>query len=131
VSVFVDSNVPMYLIGKPHPQRDDVELALRRLTLDGARLVTSAEVFQELLHRYTGVSRPDLVQAAFDTLRGLVDDVFDVTLADVDLARDVVRSYPVSARDAVHVSVMRRHRVSRILSLDRGFDAVPGIERIG
>ena len=131
MSVFVDSNVPMYLIGKPHPQRDDVELALRRLSIGGARLVTSAEVFQELLHRYAVLARLDLVQRAFDTLRGLVDDVFDITLADVDLARDIVRSYPLSARDAVHVSVMRRYRVSRILSLDRGFDAVPGIERIG
>ncbi len=131
MSVFVDCNVPMYLIGRPHPRRDDVELALRRLTTGSVRLVTSAAVFQEVLQRYSGLGRLDLLQRAFDTLLGLVDDVFDVTLDDVDVARDVVRSYPVSARDALHVGVMRRHRVTRILSLDRGFDAVPGIDRLG
>jgi predicted nucleic acid-binding protein len=34
------------------------------------------------------------------------------------------------ARDAVHLAVMRRHGVRRILSFDAGFDAEPGIERL-
>lgn len=36
----------------------------------------------------------------------------------------------VPARDAPHVAVMRSNRIDRILSFDRGFDAVPGIERL-
>lgn len=36
----------------------------------------------------------------------------------------------LSARDAVHLAVMARHRVSRILSFDRGFDGYPGVVRI-
>ena len=35
-----------------------------------------------------------------------------------------------SARDAIHVAVMERQGVRRVLSFDGGFDGVDGIERI-
>lgn len=37
----------------------------------------------------------------------------------------------LSARDAIHVAVMQRRDVERVMSFDRAFDVVPGIERIG
>ena len=36
----------------------------------------------------------------------------------------------LSARDAVHIAVMERHHVGRILTFDTGFDGVRGIERL-
>jgi hypothetical protein len=52
-------------------------------------------------------------------------------LEDVLKARDsVAESVHLSARDALHVAVMERHGVRRILTFDAGFDAVPGLERI-
>jgi hypothetical protein len=43
----------------------------------------------------------------------------------------VLRSHAsLSARDALHVAVMQRREVPRILSFDRGFDLVATIERI-
>jgi predicted nucleic acid-binding protein len=36
----------------------------------------------------------------------------------------------LSARDAVHVAVMRRRGVSRVLSYDAGFDQVGWVERM-
>jgi predicted nucleic acid-binding protein len=36
----------------------------------------------------------------------------------------------ISARDALHVTVMRAAGVSRILTFDRSFDACQGIERL-
>ena len=36
----------------------------------------------------------------------------------------------LSARDALHVAVMEKVGVSRILSFDDGFDSLPGIERL-
>ena len=39
--------------------------------------------------------------------------------------------YPrVSARDAVHLAVMERHEIQRILTFDIGFDGFPGITRL-
>ena len=42
------------------------------------RLVTDAEVLEEILHRYVSIERPDAIQPAFDALLGVVDDVFGV-----------------------------------------------------
>ncbi|MGH2751243.1 MAG: type II toxin-antitoxin system VapC family toxin [Actinomycetota bacterium] len=38
--------------------------------------------------------------------------------------------YSLSARDALHVAVMRAHEIRRILSFDSHFDRFPGIERL-
>jgi predicted nucleic acid-binding protein len=42
----------------------------------------------------------------------------------------VLRYTSLSARDAVHVAVMQRHGIERIMTFDRGFDAHPGIARL-
>jgi uncharacterized protein len=129
--IFVDANVPMYLIGDKHPHRLDAQYALERLTGERQRLVTSSEIFQEMLHRYISIGRRDWIELAYDTLRGIVDDVFAVEEADVFAAKDLVHSHPrLSARDAVHAAVMRRRQITEILSFDRGFDAVSGIRRL-
>ncbi|MGQ0574401.1 MAG: PIN domain-containing protein [Pseudonocardia sp.] len=36
----------------------------------------------------------------------------------------------LSARDALHIAVMRRHRVEQIMTFDEGFERYPGIRRI-
>ena len=129
--IFIDSNIPMYLIGAPHPHRDEARRLLERLVTAEERLVTDAEVFQEILHRYTAIARRKAIAPAFETLAQLVDEVFPVDLAAVERARDVVLGYPrLSARDAIHVAIMERERVTRILSFDAGFDTVPGLERL-
>ncbi len=130
--IFIDSNVPMYLVGAPHPNRDLATAALEQLIRRGERMVTSAAVLQEILHRYTRIQRLDAIQPALDALLGLADEVFPVAGDDVQGAFAVLRSHPlISARDALHVSVMQRREVRRILSFDRGFDLVATIERVG
>ena len=50
---------------------------------------------------------------------------------EVRIARTIVGAVNgVSARDALHVAVMRSNRVNRILSFEQGFDVVPEIERL-
>ena len=121
----------MYLIGEPHRHKADALRLLERYISERQRLVTDAEVLQEVLHRYVAIDRRDAIQPAFDALLGVVDEVFPMTLEDAKRAREIVLgSRKLSARDAIHVAVMERHGVTRILSFDRGFDGVPGIERL-
>ena len=128
--ILVDSNVPMYLVGAPHPHKS--QRLLERAIADGVRLVTDAEVFQEILHRYTAIDRRDAIQPAFDALLGVVDEVLPITGADTQRAKDIVLGAPrLSARDALHLAVMEHADVARILSFDRGFDGYPGVERLG
>lgn len=129
--IFVDSNVPMYLVGAPHPHKADAQRLLERCIAKGERLVTDAEALQEILHRYVSIGRRDAIQPAFDALLGIVDEVFPITEADARRAKDVVLGSPrLSARDALHVAVMERSSVATILTFDRGFDGVPGVTRL-
>lgn len=49
----------------------------------------------------------------------------------VERAKQIVLGYrQLSARDAVHLSVMQQNGIHEILSFDSGFDAFPGITRL-
>lgn len=72
--VFIDSNVPMYLVGAPHPNRDRVVAFLQ--AQPGEYYVTSAEVYQEILHRYAAIGRRAAIADAFDLLDDLAVSVF-------------------------------------------------------
>lgn len=129
--VLVDSNVPMYLVGAAHPHKSDSQRLLEEAVSAGVRLVTDAEVLQEILHRYVAIDRRDAIQPAFDALLGVVDEVLPVTKNDAELAKDVVLgSNKLSARDALHVAVMQRNGIRSIMSFDRALDQRPGIERL-
>lgn len=129
--IFVDSNVPMYIVGTPHSNKDRVDALLEQLRADGEELVTDAEVYQEILHRYTSVRMPHLVDEAFRSLDDIVSEVYTVGRHDMDTARDLLRAVSgISARDALHVAIMRREGITRVFSFDNGLDACPGIERI-
>ena len=129
--IFIDSNVPMYLVGRDHPLKSQAEALLEAAVTSGDRLVTSAEVLREILHRYVAIDRRDAIQPVFDALLGVVDEVVPVEEADVLRARDlVIRTKVLSARDALHVAVMLGQGISRIMSFDADFDRVPGIVRI-
>ena len=129
--VFVDSNIPMYLIGAPHPHKTLAREMLGHLVARGTPLVTDAEVFQEILHRYKAIRRPDAITAAFRLLEGIVDRVFAVGLADVQEARRTLLQHPdLSARDAVHAAVMKQHGLRRVFTFDTALGRIPGLERI-
>jgi len=129
--IFVDSNVPMYLVGAPHPHKADARRLLETALSAGERLVTSAEVLREILHRYVAIERRDAIQPAFDALLGVVDEVLTVTADDVQRAKTIVLGQVgLSARDALHAAVMERAEVTRIMSFARGFDQVPGLSRL-
>jgi predicted nucleic acid-binding protein len=129
--IFVDSNVPMYLVGAAHPKKDAARFRLEQVIAQGDRLVTDAEVLQEILRCYHAIGRPDAIQPAFDALLGVVDEVFPVERVDVERAKDLMLGLPgLTARDAVHAAVMKGRRVTRLLSFDTGFDRVAGIERV-
>ncbi len=129
--ILIDSNIPMYMVGTAHPHKIDSQRLLEQLVSERRRLVTDAEVLQEILHRYVAINRRDAIQPAFDALLGIVDQVLDVNLAAVERARAIVLGHPrLSARDALHLAVMEQHGIEQILSFDAGFDGFPGIVRL-
>jgi predicted nucleic acid-binding protein len=121
----------MYLVGTPHPNRDRAAYAIDRLKAVHEALVTDVEVYQEILHRSSSIGRHDAIGEAFTTLDDIVVQVLSYGMSELHEARDIVLAVPgISARDALHVAVMRSAGITRILSYDTGFDSVPGIERL-
>jgi predicted nucleic acid-binding protein len=129
--VFIDSNIPMYAAGKPHRNREPCLRFLKRVQSGEIEGSTSTEVLQEILYRYSALRRRDVAAQVYDLFVEICPTVLDVTLADTDLARDLLlEGTGISARDAVHAAVMRNHGIDRIATFDVGFDDVSGITRI-
>jgi len=61
----------------------------------------------------------------------MADRTESILPGDVGQAARLADAYPqLSARDLIHVAVMKRVSATRIVSADRGFDAVADIERL-
>jgi predicted nucleic acid-binding protein len=131
LKVFIDSNIPMYVAGGQHENREPARRFLDRVQRRKADACTSTEVLQEILYRYSSLGRLDLAREVYDLFAEICPVVFTVTLADTDRARDLVCEIPgISARDAVHAAVMLNHDVEWIATFDSGFDRVPGVRRL-
>lgn len=129
--IFIDSNIPMYLIGRPHPNKRRSHDLLEQLIRRGERLVTDVEVFQEILHRYSAIRRVDAIKPAFDVLYAITDEIFKFGMAEIETARAILqRGEGTSARDALHIAVMRRQGIPRVMSFDSGFDDLADIDRL-
>jgi uncharacterized protein len=129
--ILVDSNIPMYLVGADHPHKNDAARVLDDLLVKGEKLVTDVEVFQEILHRYSAINRLDMIQPAFDAVLDIVDEVLPVHLQDAEEAKTILLGRKgISARDALHIAVMKSNQINRIVSFDESFDQIPGIERL-
>ncbi len=113
---FLDSNIPMYLVGAPHPRKSDAQVLVERLIAAGERLVTDAEVLQEILHRYTSINRREAIAPALQLTLDIVDEVYAIERDDVLRAGEITQNPArLSARDAVHIAVMERQRIRSIL----------------
>ena len=131
MKVFVDSNIPMYVAGADHPHRAPSIQFLKNAEADGLELCTSTEVLQEILYRFSGMGRRDVGARLYDLFVALMPEVFDVTLADTDLAKTLLLAHEgISARDAVHAGVMINRDVRVMATFDRGFDDLEGITRL-
>ena len=101
--VFVDTNVFVYAVGRPHPLRDEAKSRLRAAVADGQPLATSAEVLQELLHIYLPVDRTDTLDAALRLANDLTT-VWPIDATDVASARDSSRRYRDRRRGTSSIS---------------------------
>lgn len=130
--ILIDSNIPMYLVGAHHPHKFDAQRLLESAISGRERLLSDAEVLQEICHRYSAINRLDAIQPAFDVLLSVVDEVLGIEKQDAEAGKDLLLAYPssLSARDALHAAIMRRHSIEEIMSFDGGFDALPQVRRL-
>jgi len=129
--IFIDSNIPMYLVGSPHQLKTDAQLLLERSVAQGRRLVSDVEVMQEIVHRFTAIDRRDAIGPACEALLRMCDEVFPIEKADAQRALEIVQGPEgFDGRDALHLAIMEKHKVTEIMSFDQDFDRWPGITRL-
>lgn len=127
--IFLDTNVLMFAVGRDHPLKAPAR-ALLRDAVAGPPLVTSAEVLQELLHAYGPVDRLDTFDDALALVDGLGVVVWDLTDADVRMARALAATHPtLTARDLIHLAACRRRGATDLATFDRGLKAAWGSGR--
>lgn len=130
MTVFVDSNIPMYVAGRDHPNREPSRRFLERVRAGDVDGVTSTEVLQEILFRYAGLGKLEVGLEVYDLFVQICSRVLPVTLADTDRARALLPGLKgVSVRDTIHASVMLTNGISKIATFDEGFDRIPGVRR--
>lgn len=131
MTVFIDTAIVMYAGGAEHPLRAPCQRLLGDVADGRLEAVTSVEVIQEILHRFTTIGRPETGAAMARDALDLFAPVLPVTHAVMRRMPELVETYPtLAARDLVHVATCLQEGISDIVSPDRGFDTVPGIRRV-
>lgn len=123
--IFVDTNVFMYAVGRPHPLQAPARKFFADSTRRNTPLGTSAEVLQELAHAYLQVGRLQTFDAAMALVVRAGVEVWPLEEADVTLARQLHEKYPtLGARDLCHLASCRRRGVREIMTFDQALGAV-------
>lgn len=119
MSIFVDTAVFMYSAGPEHPLRRSCQALIIGVgagTIDG---VTSAEVLQEILHRFVSIQRPERgISMARDAM-DLLGPVLPVTHAVMARVPALIERYVgLATRDLVHVATCLEAGIDTIVTTD-------------
>lgn len=129
--IFLDSNLFMYAAGTPHAHKAAAAELLRRVAVGEVEATISAEVLQEILHRYRAIGRWADGRRVFLLARKIVPAVEPLTAAILDASIRLLDRYPgLMARDGLHAATCLALGGIRLCSYDADFDAVTEITRV-
>lgn len=131
MKVLVDTAVVMYAGGAEHPLREPCRQVIRSIVRGDVEGYLSAEVVQEILHRFTraadvdrGIEMARLAADLFGPVLPLDQDVLDRMLA-------MLQDHPTAtARDLVHAATCLVAGLDALVTPDRDFDAFSEVRRI-
>ncbi len=134
MKVFIDTNIPMYAAGKDHPFKKKCLGILESIARDDIKAYTDTEVLQEILYRYFYINQRETGFDIFDLFATIMDGVIlPVLHSDIMLARllaEKEETVKLSPRDLIHLAVMLNNGIRHIVTTDREFVSIPGIEVI-
>lgn len=124
----MDSNIPMYAAGKVSEFKEACISFLHQIEKLKIRAVSSVEVLQEILHRFHALRRIEDGVEVYRRFRALPIHFLPIEVETVDDAKDILQNTPrISSRDALHLAVMRRNRIDKIVTYDQGFLGIPNL----
>lgn len=129
--VLMDTAVFVYAVGSEHSYRHPCRRLVHALGEGAFDAEASVELVQEFLHQR--VRRTGDRAASVHTSRQVASlcVLHDVTWADLRLALTLFEtSDALHARDALHAATALNRDIGAIVSPDKAFDAVHGLERL-
>ena len=126
-----DTAVFIYAVGSEHPHREPCRELVRLLAAEEITADVSSEAVQEYVHVRTrkGIQRSQAV----DEARAIValSRVHDVTMTELQVGLQLFRTHEgLHMRDAIHAATALACQATVVVSPDRAFDEVPGLERL-
>jgi predicted nucleic acid-binding protein len=126
-----DTSVFVYARGTEHEYREPCRAVIVLAAQGVLAGEASVELVQEYAHilRRRGVSGSEVREQARDVAALCV--LHDFAEEDLRLALNLAAAHPaLRVRDAVHAATALRRGIFVILTADRDFDAIPGLERL-
>ena len=124
---FVDTNVFMYAVGRPHPLQSAAREFFFESNVNRTPLFTSAEVLQELAYAYLPAGRLQTLDAALSLVVRSRVEVWPLEQEDVNLARLLHEQYStLEPRDLCHLASCRRRGITMVKTFDQAFHAIAG-----
>lgn len=151
-AIFIDANVFHFYLRGPEDIRKECTKFLERVEKEEILGYTSVLVLDELMykillrtieerheknplviieHDFEAIGRnSSYVKQAIELVLGINGlNVLDVTKEDLHNSPDIMESFSLLPRDAVHLSIMLDHGISDIASSDKDFDRVKDLTR--
>ena len=129
MAFFIDASVFIYAAGKEHPYKEPCSEILKLIELHSIQSVISVEVIQEILHRSIRIGqKEDGIKSS--RIAFAIMPVEPLDAGDCVRALELLELYSVDCRDAFHAAWMLRRGITSIISADKHFDRIKGIERI-
>jgi len=126
-----DTAIFVYALGGEHPYREPCREIVRRATGGDLQGEASADLLQELMHQRARRTGDRLGAAKAARSVAMLAWWHSVEPNDVQRGIDLFEMHnELSGRDAVFAALAINRGIDAILSTDRTFDAVHGLERI-
>lgn len=126
--VFIDANIPMYAAGSEHPNKAPSIKILEKISMEQIFGVTSAEVLQEILHRYQSINMLSSGIEIFEEFSNIVDEVLQINFKIMENAKNILSgNSDILTRDAIHAATIEYYHIDYIATFDKHFEQFKNI----
>lgn len=131
MTVFIDTAVIMYASGGEHRLKQPCAAVLRQIAVGNLSAVISAEVIQEIAHRFMHVRRPRKAAELASYALDLFAPVTPIGQTVVARLPGLISRHPtLQARDLLHLATCLEEGIEAIVTPDLDFDRIPELRRI-
>lgn len=131
--MLLDVSIPLYAAGGAHDYKPSCVWVMTEIAQGRLSAAIDTEIIQEILYRFGGGGKWAMGIEMARHVLDIMPTVYEVNRADAVLCLELAEKYGpqgLSARDLLHVAVMRNRGMNTIISADADFDHVEGIIRL-